>query len=232
MASPSPTPTGSMRVLNNGLKYTLDDILYKKAQAPYTFTALFAFLEKNLASELLDFWVAGLDCRNMFEPDHPRSSLSMNKWDVAAAAGGTSPQDSSTRAQVDAALSKRHAEAQRLICQTYVFDDAPLQVNISEVQRKDVAGKCPQGDVAYPGLFDACMTECESLIKSNYFKDFVDLAKQHELANPGLHRHASPPPPPKPKPEMVKKNTVDKAEIARRVPKTPPPPLSTPEPPV
>ena len=52
---------------------TLDDLLFNRKREPFSRRALFAFLETKNATELLDFWVAALDQRNMFEPHHPVS---------------------------------------------------------------------------------------------------------------------------------------------------------------
>jgi hypothetical protein len=54
---------------------TLDDIFFKRKAEPYTTRALFAYLETQMAIELLDFWLAAQDVRNMFEPEHPRSTF-------------------------------------------------------------------------------------------------------------------------------------------------------------
>jgi len=105
----------------------------------------------------------------MYEPEHPRSSFQMNHYDQPSEA----PEDSTQRRRVDATMSTRWAEMQRLIVSTYIVDGAPLQINVSERLRQAVGKRCPTGKVPCPGLFDECMSECEALIRSNYFAGCV-----------------------------------------------------------
>lgn len=60
----------------------LDDVLFNLSNAPYNLHYFYQYCESMNALELLDFWIACLDVRNMFEPKHIRSSYTMNNWAV------------------------------------------------------------------------------------------------------------------------------------------------------
>jgi hypothetical protein len=214
---------------------TLDDVLFNRKPEPFTLRALFAYLDSKMATELLDFWVAALDARNMFEPEHPRSSYSMNKWELQEdVALPEDPEKLETltasrrvtlegREKTKEDLKRRHTESQILMRVTYVDDDAPLCINISEEQRNAIIARCPKSpdDPPCPGLYDEAMKECEHMIETNYFKLFFRLAEEHAKV-----RQTLPPPVPPPKPRqsrILKGQILTKDEIAALVPKEPPP---------
>ena len=215
---------------------TLDDVLYNRKPEPFTLRALFAYLDERMATELLDFWVTALDARNMFEPEHPRSSYSMNNWkiqeDVAL------PEDPEIRRSLTPSmrvhaellhktkeeLKKRHTESQILMRTTYIDDDSALCINISDGLRLSVIERCPKtlDDPPTPGLFDAAMKECERLIETNYFSQFRAAAEEHARVRAKLPMAM--PPPPKPRTSRILKGQIlSKDEIAALVPKEPPP---------
>jgi hypothetical protein len=240
---------------------TMDDVLYQRAREPFSLRALFNYLDTVSATELLDFWVAALDVRNMYEPTHPRSSYSMNKWElqqveedhpngmssgsgsgVIVVASGSSPatlldddlrerteslqneeriQALERAKQKDEEINKRYAEAQRLMCMTYIDDDAPLCINVSEVTRKRVTSKKPpEGGAPVTGLFDECMLEAERLIKTNHFEKFMKLAVKADETRPKVEAH----PPPRPRQSQIIKGKIrTKEQIEAIVPKSPPP---------
>ena len=222
---------------------TLDDVLFQRTKEPYSVRMLFNYLDTVAATELLDFWVAGLDVRNMFEPTHPRSSYSMHKWEVEQwAADGDSQAEPATEedkarsetlkqdeAEVHAEhkmskqeeLNKRFAEAQRILCQTYISDDAPLCINISDTARRRVLDRVPEeGAAPVPGLFDECMTECEKLIRTNHWNAFKALADKAVATRPAVEAK----PPPRPRQSQVIKGKIrTKEQIKAIVPKDAPP---------
>jgi len=219
---------------------TLDDVLFNRKPEPFTLRALFAYLEQNLATELLDFWVTALDLRNMFEPEHPRSSYSINNWDIPEEEQGSVPEGSerprslthSVRVKLEAlekakaTLKKRYTESQILVIQTYVADDSALCINISDEQRHSILARAPKSldDDPTPGLFDDAMGECEKLITQNYWSSFISLAEQHAKKRATLATPAPPPPKPRPSQVIKKGHILSKEEIAKLVPKEPPPP--------
>lgn len=189
-----------------------------------------------MASELLDFWVAALDARNMFEPEHPRSSYSMNKWSIQEDVALPEDPDKrrtltqSMRVRLDTIaktkeeLRKRYVDSQMLLKSTYIEDDAPLCINISDTLRNAIMERCPKtvDDPPTPGLFDEAMKECERLIETNYFSSFKKLADEHYHERAKLPQAM--PPPPKPRASRVLKGQIlSKEEIAALVPKEPPP---------
>lgn len=215
---------------------SLDDVLYNKKPEPYTLRALFAYLDQNMAAELLDFWVAALDSRNMFEPEHPRSSYSMNKWSIQEDVALPEDPDkrrsltpslklhAETLAKTKEELRRRYVDSQMLILSTYIDDESPLCINISDDLRKSVLERCPKtvDEPPVPGLYDACMKECERLIQTNYFSIFKKMADEHYKTRALLPQAA--PPPPKPRASRILKGQIlTKEEIAALVPKAPPP---------
>ena len=215
---------------------TLDDVLFNRKPEPYSLRALFAFLESNMATELLDFWVTALDARNMFEPEHPRSSYSMNNWTVQEEV--PLPEDPDKRrslskkvpseildlAKTKEEMRRRHVESQILMRTTYIDDDSPLCINISDDHRRSIIERCPKtlSDPPTPGLFDQAMKECERLIETNYFGVFRSMADKHALERAKLP--AALPPPPKPrKSRILKGQMLTREEIAALAPKEPPP---------
>jgi hypothetical protein len=216
------------------MEVTLDDLLFNRKQEPYTLRALFAYLDTQLATEILDFWLSAADVRNMFEPDHPRSSYSMNRWhvqeteDVEVDTRRVTPSirmklDTLTKTMQE--MKKRHAESQILMKTTYIDDDAPLCINISERMRSKIINRCPKTseDPPCPGLFDDAMTECERLIETNYLSKFLELARKHEKERSN-HLHV-PVPPPRPRDSIVfKGKELSFEDIQAILPKEPPPP--------
>lgn len=178
---------------------SLDDLLFNRTEEPYTLGTLYKYLDSKLAPELLDFWLAAQDVRNMYEPNHPRSSFSMNrnhtKDDAPTATSSSTmrrqrmesfdevrPKHKSIiRGKLDnilimaQELKRRHSEAQMLVRLTYIDDDAPLCINVSDAMRMKVLENCPKQETDDPclGLFDLAMEECESLITVNYLYPFL-----------------------------------------------------------
>lgn len=214
---------------------TLDDVLFNRKPEPFTLRALFAYLEKNMATELLDFWVTTLDVRNMFEPEHPRSSYSMNHWHLPEdetklmdetndRPRSLTPSMRETLGKTKAELKRRHTESQLLVIQTYIEDDSALCINISDDQRHAILQRAPKqlDDPPTPGLFDQALEECERLIDQNYFRAFRELAEEHAMKRAAMP--VAVPPPPKPRASQVLKGHIlSKEEIAALVPKEPPP---------
>lgn len=187
---------------------TLDDLLFNRKEEPYTLRGLFEYLESKHAPELLDFWLAAQDVRNMYEPKHERSSFSMNRnhWkmedlasslggggDVAAAASSARKRRTESleevrqktpsviRGKLDnilvmvQELKRKHAEAQILVKMTYVDDEAPLCINVSNEMREQICANCPASEDQDPrlGLFDDAMEECEKLMTENHLWGFL-----------------------------------------------------------
>ncbi|KAH9251851.1 hypothetical protein BASA81_010294 [Batrachochytrium salamandrivorans] len=208
---------------------TLDDLLFNRKEEPYTLRGLFEYLESKHALELLDFWLAAQDVRNMYEPKHERSSFSMNRnhWkmeDLAAALGSEvgparkrrtesleevrQKTPSMIRGKLDGILimaqelKRKHAEAQILVKMTYVDDEAPLCINVSNEMRAQICTNCPVTEDQDPrlGLFDAAMDECEKLITDNHLWGFLAACQASAAAaSPDFPKPpllvATPPPP-------------------------------------
>jgi hypothetical protein len=220
---------------------TLDDVLFNRKPEPYTMRNLYNYLDEKCATELIDFWISAQDLRNMFEPEHARSSYSMNRWqlpegevvddDALLAPRSLTPslrEKAESLAKTKEEMKKRHTEAQIMMRSTYIDDDSALCINISDDMRLRIIRDCPKDSEAEPkpGLFDEAMNECERLIELNYFRIFKDLADEHAQRR-ALMPRAAPPPAPAPKPRasrVLKGHILTKEEIAALVPKEPPPP--------
>lgn len=242
----------------------LDDILFCRLIEPFTIRAFYEYLETQLAAETLDFWMSALDLRNMFNPEHPRSSYSMNNWQIpefeehpplqqeGSFSEPPSALSSPVRSHIksirrasgvpmhshtesfrcelekltspEAEMCRRHTEAQILMRSTYVDEDAPLCLNISDAVRVRILEECPKTPIDQPvlDLFDQAMTDCERLMGTNHLQPFLEL----HGAKPGFSKNSVAPPvrpPAPPRPMSLHKGQRTKEEIASIVPKGPPP---------